>query len=107
MSLLVDTNIIDIMLTDKAAIREAQELTDASIPLIVGAPAIFELYVGVGLSIRSQEEKAKILDVLKYLTHLPLDNQSASIAGFIYAERTRQGRKKDRSPRCNACRYCN
>ena len=94
--MLVDTTyIIDIMLNDKAAIRKAQELVDTSSPLIVGAPTIFELYVGVGLSIKSQEEQGKILDVLKSLTHLPLDNQSASRAGFIYAERTRQGRKID------------
>lgn len=83
------------MLNDKAAIRKAQELADTSTPLIVGAPTIFELYVGVGLSVKSQEEKVKILDVLKSLTHLPLDNQSASRAGLIYAERTRQARKID------------
>jgi predicted nucleic acid-binding protein len=94
--LLVDTTyIIDIMLNDKAAIRKAQELDDTSTPLIVGAPTIFELYIGVGLSMKPQEEKWKIIDILRSLTHMPLDNMSASRAGFIYAERTRQGRKID------------
>ncbi len=94
--MLVDTAfIINIMLNDKAAIRKAQELTGTFTPLIVGAPTIFELYVGVGLSVKFQEEKGPILDVLESLTHLPLDNQSASRVGFIYAERTSQGRKID------------
>ncbi len=94
--MLVDTAyIIDIMRGDEAAVRKAQELADTSTPLIVGAPTVFELYVGVGLSVKSQEEREKILDVLKSLTHLPLDNQSASRGGLIYAEKTRQSKKMD------------
>lgn len=87
--------LIDVMRADAKAISKAEELEAASIPVMVGAPTIFELYVGVGLSVRSAEERGKVLEVLRALTQLPLDLQSATRAGLIYAERSREGVEMD------------
>lgn len=70
---------------------KAEKLVSETVPIMVGTPTIFELYVGVGLAIKSSEEKEKVLDVLRSLTQLPLDAASASRAGIIYAQRTKEG----------------
>jgi tRNA(fMet)-specific endonuclease VapC len=94
--LLADTTfLIDLMRADAKALSKADELVAASIPVLVGAPTIFELYVGVGLSVRSTEEKERVLEVLKSLTQLPLDRQAAVKAGLIYAQQSREGVEMD------------
>ncbi len=94
--MLADTTfIVDIMKQNADAIRRAKGLSDASISILVATPTIFELYVGVGLSVRSSEEKEKVLSVLKSLPPLSLDVASASKAGTIYAQRIREGTKID------------
>jgi len=77
--LLADTRfIIDLMRQDENAVQKAKEFSDASLSVLVGTPTIFELYVGVGLSVRASEEKEKVLSLLKSLPNLPLDASSAS-----------------------------
>lgn len=94
--MLADTAfLIDVMKDDEKAISKARELEATFTPLLVGAPTIFELYVGVGLSVRSAEERAKVLEVLRSLTQLPLDQQSASKGGLIYAQCSREGIEMD------------
>jgi tRNA(fMet)-specific endonuclease VapC len=94
--LLADTAfLIDVMKGEEKALAKAKEFEAASTPIIVGAPTIFELYVGVGLSVKSAEEKEKVLEVLKSLTQLPLDQQSATRGGLIYAQRSREGVEMD------------
>jgi len=62
--LLADTTfIMDVMKQDEAAVQEVKELSEASISVLVGTPSIFELHVGVGLSVRTSEEKEKVLSV--------------------------------------------
>jgi len=95
-ALLADTTfIIDIMRGNEAAVRKAKELSDASVSILVGTPSIFELYVGVGLSGRTGEEKEKVVNVLKSLPSVPLDAASATRAGAIYAQRIREGARID------------
>jgi predicted nucleic acid-binding protein len=94
--LLADTTfLIDIMKNDISAVQKAKHLSDASVSILVGTPTIFELYIGVGLSVRSSEEREKVLSVLKSLPHLSLDSESASKAGMIYAQRVREKTKID------------
>jgi tRNA(fMet)-specific endonuclease VapC len=94
--LLADTTfIIDVMKKDTSAVRKAEELSDASLSILVGTPTIFELYVGVGLSVKSAEEREKVLGILRSLPHLPLDAVSASKAGLIYANRVKEKTKID------------
>ena len=94
--MLADTTfLIDIMKADEKALAKAKDLEAASTPVLVGAPTIFELYVGVGLSVRSAEERDKVLEVLRSLTQLSLDQQSATRGGLIYAQRSREGVEMD------------
>ena len=94
--MLADTTfLIDIMKNDTSAVQKAKDLSDASVSILVGTPTIFELYVGVGLSLRSSEEREKVLSVLRSLPHLPLDAASASKAGIIYAQRIKEKTKID------------
>jgi len=94
--LLADTTfIIDIMKNDTSAVRKAKDLSDAAVSILVGTPSIFELYVGVGLSVRSNEEREKVLNTLRSLPHLSLDAASASKAGIIYAQRVREKTRID------------
>jgi len=83
------------MKSENLAKAKAEKLVSETIPIMVGTPTIFELYVGVGLAIKSSEEKEKVLEVLQSLTQLPLDAPSASRAGMIYAQRTKEGAKID------------
>ena len=77
--MLADTTfLIDLMRADDRALAKARELDAASTPVLVGAPTIFELYVGVGLSVKRGEERERVLEVLRSLTHLPLDQQAAT-----------------------------
>ena len=94
--LLADTSfVIDLMLNDKGAVGKARELADGSIPIIVGTPTLFELYVGVGLSGKSEAERERIRDTISSLTQVPLDASSASRADLIYARKVREGTKID------------
>ena len=68
--MLADTTfIIDIMKNDANAVRKAKDLSAASVSILVGTPTIFELYIGVGLSVRSSEEREKVLSILGSLPH--------------------------------------
>jgi len=94
--LLADTTfVIDIMKNDTSAVRKGKDLSDASVSILVGTPTIFELYIGVGLSVRSSEEREKVLSTLRSLPHLSLDAASASKAGIIYAQRVKEKTKID------------
>lgn len=90
--MLADTSfIIDLMLNDRDAITKAKEMERENVGVLVSAPTIFELYVGVGLSVRSIEEKEKILRVMHSLTTVALDSSSATRAGFVYAQKVKDG----------------
>ena len=98
--MLADTTfIIDVMRNDASAVRKAADLSGASVSIIVGTPTVLELYVGVGLSVRSAEERKKVLGILRSLPHLPLDAASASKAGMIYAQRIKEKTKIDLIPK--------
>jgi predicted nucleic acid-binding protein len=81
------------MMSDSKAVAKARALSEASVPLLVGAPSVFELYVGVGLSSKSSEEKRRVGEVLDSLAQLPLNQGAAKRAGIIYAQKSREGRK--------------
>ena|SRR5271157_5902771 len=83
------------MRADELAREKAEKLVGEGTPIMVGTPSIFELYVGVGLAIKSTEEREKVLEVLRSLTQLPLDALSATRAGTIYAQRVKEGVKID------------
>ena len=94
--MLADTTfLIDLMKNESSAVRKAENLSDASVSILVGTPSIFELYVGVGLTVRSAEKREKVIGILRSLPHLSLDAASASKAGMIYAQRVKEKTKID------------
>jgi predicted nucleic acid-binding protein len=94
--LLADTSfLIDLMVGDKAAVEKAREIEAKGTPLIVSAPTVFELYVGIFLSRKAEEGKARILVVLESLPFLPLDVESSKAGGRIYGEKKRMGSTVD------------
>ena len=103
--MLADTSyLIDLMQDDEAAKAKAEELVSESVPVMVGTPTIFELYVGVGLAIKSSEERERVLDVIRALTQLPLDASAATRAGIVYAQKVRDGARNRRGRR-HDCRH--
>jgi predicted nucleic acid-binding protein len=94
--LLADTSfLIDLMVGDKAAVERAREIEAKGTPLIVSAPTVFELYVGIFLSRKAEEGKARVLVVLESLPFLPLDVESSKAGGRIYGEKKRMGSTVD------------
>ena len=94
--MIADTSfIIDFMRSDSGAIQKAQNLTQESIPISVSAVTIFEIFVGISLSIKQGEEKRKVIKVIEGLPIISLEMESAEEAGKIYAESRRSGKTMD------------
>ena len=90
--MLADTSfLIDLMLGDGAAAEKAREIDAKGMPLLVSAPTVFELYVGLSLSKKAEEEKTRIMTVLESLPFLPLDLESSKEGGRIYGDKKRTG----------------
>ncbi len=87
--------IIDIMRNNPEAIAKAQEIEKNNTPLLVTAPTVFELNVGLSLSSKPLEEKEKIQEVLDSLPFLPLDYTASIEAGRIYGDKRKQGETID------------
>ena len=83
------------MVGDKVVVEKARETEDKGTPLMVSAPTVFELYVGMTLSRRVEEEKARVLAVLESLPFLPLDVESSKAGSRIYGEKKRMGSTVD------------
>ncbi len=90
--MLADTSfIIDLMIGDKAAVEKAKEIEAKNTPLTVSAPTVFELYIGLSLSRKPEEEKNRILTIIESLPFLSLDLESSREGGRIYGEKKRSG----------------
>ena len=87
--------IIDIMRNNPEAIAKAQEIEKNNTPLLVTAPTVFELNVGLSLSSKPLEEKEKIQEVLDSLPFIPLDYTASIEAGRIYGDKMKQGETID------------
>ena len=94
--MLADTSfLIDIMVNEPSAVRKATEIERSGSTISVGSPTIFELYVGLALTKKVEEERSKIVSVLASLPQLPLDFPSASAGGLIYGDKIKAGSKID------------
>ena len=89
------TFLIDLMIGDEAAVEKARDIESKSIPLAVTAPSVFELYVGLSLSRKAEEEKTNIMGVLESLPFLPLDSESAKVGGRIFGDKRCAGSQID------------
>lgn len=83
------------MSKDPAAIRKARDLEESGTSVAVGTPTVFELFAGIALSRKAEEEKSKITTILSSLPLLVLDSPSASAGGLIHGEKVRAGQRID------------
>ena len=66
--MIADTSfLIDIMKSDKEAIKKAEEIEKKGDAISVTAISIFELFVGVTLGIKQDRERNRIMRILKGL----------------------------------------
>lgn len=94
--MLADTTfLIDLMRKKSEAVEKAKEIEAKGIAIQASSPSIFELYVGVSLSKKSNQEISKILSIVESLPQLVLNLESARVAGAIYAEKMKAGTRID------------
>lgn len=90
--MIADTSfLVDIMKSDKDAIRKADEIEKTGNTIAVTSISIFELFVGVNLSIKQEQERNKITRILNGLSTISFDEDSAIEAGRIFAQKRRSG----------------
>jgi predicted nucleic acid-binding protein len=90
--MIADTSfLIDIMKYDKDAIRKAEEIEKKGNSIAVTSISIFELFIGVSLSIIQDQERNKINRILNGLSIISFDEDSAREAGKIYAQKRKNG----------------
>src|SRR2546426_7976383 len=92
------------MIRDQKAVKKADELEESGVTISVSSPTIFEMFAGIALSRKAEEEKSKISTILSSLPQLVLDSPSASAGGLIHGERSEEHTSELQSP-CNlVCR---
>ena len=90
--MIADTSfLIDIMKSDKEAIKKAEEIEKNGNTIAVTSISIFELFVGVTLSIKQDRVRNKINRILKGLPIISFDEDSAIEAGKIFAQKRKNG----------------
>jgi predicted nucleic acid-binding protein len=90
--MIADTSfLIDIMKSDKEAIKKAEEIENRGSTIEVTSISIFELFVGVTLSIEQDLKRNKINRILKGLSIISFDEDSAIEAGKIFAQKIKNG----------------
>jgi predicted nucleic acid-binding protein len=90
--MIADTSfLIDIMKSDKEAIKKAEEIERKENTIAVTSISIFELFVGVTLSIKQDQERNKINRILNGLSIISFDEDSAKEAGRIFAQKRKNG----------------
>ncbi|MBI5797791.1 PIN domain-containing protein [Candidatus Woesearchaeota archaeon] len=92
----LDTSfIIDLFHGNLKAKEISQELSEREMQLSITTPTIMELWSGACLSVRSKQEKEKILQLLQSLEVLDLTREAAFEAGEIEAQLLKQGKTID------------
>lgn len=92
----LDTTFIIDLLRGKEEISSLKDNLDRTESrLAIAAPSVMELWVGTQLVSKSDEEKAKIDELLHSLIILELDEHSAKLAGEIEATLIRKGQVID------------
>ena len=90
--MIADTSfLIDIMKYDKDAIKKAEEIEKKGNTIAITSISIFELFIGVSLSIIQDQERNKINRILNGLSIISFDEDSAREAGKIYAQKRKNG----------------
>jgi hypothetical protein len=86
--MIIDTSfILDIIDDVDAAISKAQELEVESIPLVIPAMTVLELYIGVGNVANTQTERQRVEAVLDSYPVVDMTPTIARRAGRVLGER--------------------
>lgn len=94
--MIADTSyFIDVMRADPGAIDKTKELEAHGIPINLTSITVFELYVGIGLSNKSTEEKSIVHSVISSMSVISLDFESASEGGLIFSAKKKEGKTID------------
>ncbi len=94
--MMLDTGfIIDLMKEDSSAIEKLKKLALNKENYEVSTPTIFELYVGIALSRRSEEERDNVLKILSDFVVVPLSLAQAEKAGEIHGSLIKSGQEID------------
>ncbi len=90
--MIADTSfLIDIMKSDKGALKKAEEIENNGNSIVITSISIFELFVGVYLTINRDKERNKIARLLNGLSTINFDDDSAREAGKIFAQKRKDG----------------
>ena len=90
--MIADTSfIIDIMKSDKEAIKKAEDIQKNGNTIAVTSISVFELFVGVTLSIKQDRERDRINRILIGLPIIGFDRDCAIEAGKIFARKRKNG----------------
>ncbi|GAB3691537.1 hypothetical protein GCM10028857_29030 [Salinarchaeum chitinilyticum] len=90
--MLLDTSfLIDVMNDDDGAIETARELERELVQQRISAMTLFELYYGVSKSMRSEEERERVRDVLASKPVHPADTAVMRKAGRIAGDLANDG----------------
>ncbi len=88
--MILDTTfIINVMRKDLKAIEKLGQLIQQRTPLIITTPSLFEVWSGVMLCNKPEEEKRKIAEVLLGQTILEFDKESSEEGGRIFGKITK------------------
>ena len=83
--MILDTSfIIDVMRKEDNAVKKLRDFLNKRTPLIITTPSIFEIWAGVMLCNKPDEEKNKIEEVLLGQIIMDLDKTSAEESGRIF-----------------------
>lgn len=90
--MILDTDfLIDLMRGKADAVQRQQLMTEGKENCKVAAATVFELWVGVALSSRSQDEKAKIISALSAFDAAPMTGAVAEKAGELHGSLLKSG----------------
>ena len=83
--------LIDLMKGRPEAIALAEDLDRSGVPTYLAAPALFELWVGVGRAARRREETEAVEDLVATFDVMAMTDEDAREAGLLQA---RLGRRR-------------
>jgi predicted nucleic acid-binding protein len=90
--MILDTSfIIDIMAGRSEALDKLEELENSSKPISTTTISLFELWSGIELSDKPEEEKDKVKNVLASLNIYSFEEKSAKISGKIQGRMSEEG----------------
>ncbi len=94
--MILDTaSLIDLMKEEFAAVSKLKEIERDKVTQNIASPTLYELYVGIALSIKPEKEKRKVLDTLTSMNIIDFNAESAAKAGEVQGKLIKEGKMID------------